>query len=102
MLGQIVAALPAKGKTRTSISFEITFGHEVDFLMPVGEKMVLLECKWSETPPKKFRGISEIAKLVGPENVLSQSIITPVRGTRGRPRKRIFREDCVDLPSLDG
>jgi len=100
-LGQIVRRFAAKGQAPNVFFFRDHVGHEVDFLIPVGEKMVLLECKWSETPPKKFKGFHEIAKLAGPKSVLSQSIITPVRGTR-ESREGGFRvEDCVDLPSLD-
>jgi predicted AAA+ superfamily ATPase len=102
VLGQIVRRFAGKGQRSNVYFFQDHSGREVDFLIPVGEKMILLECKWSETPPKKLKGFQEIAKLVGPENILSQSIITPVRGTRGSRESGFLVEDCVDLPSLDG
>lgn len=102
VLGQIVRRFAAKGLKPNVYFFRDHYGHEVDFLVPVGEKMVLIECKWSETPPKKLKGFQEIAKLAGEENILSQSVITPVRGTRRNRESALVVEDCVDLSCLDG
>ena len=102
VLGQIVRRFAVKGQTPNVFFFRDHVGHEVDFLIPVGEKVVLLECKWSETPPTKLRGFQEIANLIGPENVISRSVITSVRGTRGSRDSGLLVDDCVDLSSLDG
>jgi uncharacterized protein len=101
VLGQIVRHMAAKGQKPNVYFFRDHYGHEVDFLIPVGEKLVLLECKWSETPPKKLKGFLEITKLVGTENVISQSVITPTRGVRGSRQSGLLVEDCVDLRCLD-
>ncbi len=102
VLGQIVRRFAAKGQTPNVYFFRDHFGHEVDFLIPVGEKLILIECKWSETPPKKVKGFQEIAKLAGTENVISQSVITSVRGSRRSRASGLLVDDCVDLASLDG
>lgn len=101
VLGQIVRRFAARGQTPNVYFYRDHYGREVDFLVPVGEKMVLLECKWSETPPNKFKGFQEIAKLAGPENAISRSFITSARGARGSRESEFTVEDCVDLPSLD-
>ena len=73
-------------------------GHEVDFVVPVGEKLRLIECKWKETLDSGARAFHEIESLVGPKGVLSKTIITAARGHR--TIKGTAFDDCVDLASL--
>jgi predicted AAA+ superfamily ATPase len=101
VLGQIVRHFAGQGRKPNVYFFRDHSGHEIDFLVPVGEKLVLLECKWTETPPRKVKGFEEIAKLFGAENVLSRSIITPQRGIRENRQTGFVVEDCVDLRCLD-
>ena len=101
VLGQIVRRFAAQGRKPNVYFFRDHSGHEVDFLVPVGEKLVLLECKWTETPPQKLKGFGEIAKLYGQQNVLSRSIITPLRGRRESQQTGLVVEDTVDLRCLD-
>ncbi|MDZ4694694.1 MAG: hypothetical protein SGI86_06055 [Deltaproteobacteria bacterium] len=73
-------------------------GVEVDFVIPVGEKLRLIECKWAETPTEP-RAFSELERLAGRSAILSKTILTPDRGRRLMGTTTV--EDCVGLSSLD-
>ena len=73
-------------------------GHEVDFVVAVGEKLKLIECKWSETPPTNLKGFEEVTRQLGEKIVLSRSVITPARGYR--TLKNLALDDSVELRSL--
>lgn len=75
-------------------------GHEVDFVIPVGEKLKLIECRWSETPPSNLKGFEEVTRQLGEKNVLSRTIITPARGFR--TLKNLAMDHSVELLSLAG
>ncbi|MBC8132292.1 MAG: ATP-binding protein [Deltaproteobacteria bacterium] len=99
VLGQIVRRSANRGETPTVCFYRDHHGNEVDFVLPIGEKVRLIECKWSETPEPQTRGFREIESLVGPRDVLGKTIVTPNRGRRITDGTSI--DDCVDLASLD-
>jgi uncharacterized protein len=100
VLGQIVRRFAAQGRQPNVYFYRDHYGHEVDFVVPVGEKLILLEAKWTETPPRKVKGFEEITRLAGPENILDRSIVTPMRGRIQYDHDNVTIEDCVDLPTL--
>lgn len=59
--------------------------HEVDFVVPEGDRMHLLECKWAELldRPKVFPLLDKVA---GAGKIASCSIITPGRQKRRLPK----------------
>jgi len=73
-------------------------GREVDFVVPVGDKLKLFECKWSETPGTRVKGFEEISRLIGGENVLDRTIVTPARGSR--QLRGLYIGDSVEWPAL--
>lgn len=99
VLGQIIRWHTNRGLRPQVYFYRDHYGLEVDFVLPVGEKLKLYECKWAETPNKVTKAFSEMTKIFGEENILTKSIITPVRGSR-RAQDGIIIEDCVDLLSL--
>ena len=74
-------------------------GNEVDFVVPVGEKLHLIEAKWAETPDPAPRGFAETERLAGAGAVLGKAIVTPRRGPR-RVRD-VTVDDPVELRCLE-
>jgi predicted AAA+ superfamily ATPase len=79
-----------RGRHHRALDDQIFFyrdheGHEVDFVVPEGDRLHLLECKWAELPdrPKVF---PLLEKLAGPGKIASCSIITPSRQKRRLPK----------------
>jgi predicted AAA+ superfamily ATPase len=99
VLGQIIRHFSTRARRPNVYFYRDHAGHEVDFMLPVGNRFILLECKWSEHPPSELKGFKEIVKQVGLNNIISQSIIVPVAGTRKTPSESII-EDSVNLHSL--
>jgi hypothetical protein len=72
-------------------------GIEVDFLLPIGKAVRLVECKWSETPSTRVRGFDDLeARGV---KVISKTLVTPWRGRRRVGDVTIA--DCVDPSWVD-
>jgi hypothetical protein len=69
-------------------------------VIPVGEKLKLLECKWAETPTFQTKGFSEIEKRLGSDRILGKTILTPVRGRRTVVEQQVTIQDCVDLSAV--
>lgn len=82
VMGQIVRWYTNRGLTPSVYYYRDYHGHEVDFVVAVGEKLKLIECKWSETPPTNLKGFEEVARQLGEKNVLPRSVITSARGYR--------------------
>ncbi len=101
VLGQIIKFHANRGKQAAIYYFRDHFGHEVDFVIPVGEKLKLFECKWSENPSSKVGGFQEVERLIGDENIVSQSIIVPARGFRKTNVPKLFISDSVELKSFE-
>ena len=100
VLGQIMRWYANRGLHAPVHFFQDHARHEVDFVIPVGNRVKLYECKWAEMPEQDTPGLQAIRKLVGPENVLTQSIITPTRGHWRNERTGLIIEDSIELASL--
>jgi predicted AAA+ superfamily ATPase len=101
LLGQIVRHFANQGRRREIYFYRDHHGHEVDFLIPSAGRFALIECKWAESPGAIQRGFSEIEALVGPDRIISQTIVTPDRGTR-RASEAVTIADSVSLGFLSG
>ena len=101
VLGQIVRWYANRGQQAPVYFFQDHQGHEVDFVIPVGKRLKLYECKWAEMPDHDTPGAAALRKLVGQENILSWSIITPTRGRRTIERNALVIEDSIELASLE-
>ena len=97
-LGQLLRWHANRGLVADVYYYRDHHGHEVDFVIPVGEKLRLYECKWIEAPDTRVRGFDEVTRLIGEHSVLSRSILTPVRGTRARGSVTIG--DSIEWPNL--
>lgn len=100
VLGQILRHAANSGRPADIYFYRDHYGHEVDFLIPRGDRFELVECKWAETPAASHAGFDEIVRLVGPGRVLAKTIVTPERGKR-RLANDIVVADSVALDFLD-
>ena len=95
--GQLVRSYAHRGFPADVYFYRDHTGKEVDFVIPVGEKLELFEVKWAEEVPAVVAGFKEMDKLIGPENVVSRTVITP---DPGPPRSFASRgytvRSCVD------
>ena len=99
VLGQIIRKYANNCKKPNLYFFRDHHGNEIDFIIPLGHQLKLLECKWAESPKKDMQPFKFIEQAAGSDNIISKSIITPVRGLRRTDN--YFIEDCVDLKSID-
>lgn len=99
VLGQIVRHAANTGHQADVYFYRDHHGHEVDFLIPHGDRFELMECKWAESPAARQPGFEEIKRLAGPDRIISQTIITPARATRRLPGNVVVG-DSVGLDFL--
>jgi predicted AAA+ superfamily ATPase len=97
--GQLVRHFANQGLRREIYFYRDHHGHEVDFLIPSAGRFALMECKWAESPGANQRGFSELETLVGHDRILSQTIITPDRGSR-RASETVTIADSISLGFL--
>lgn len=76
ILGQILKSQSNRGKKPNLFFYRDHSGLEIDFVRPVGEKLHLYECKWSEQPNIKPKTFSEMQHLIGKNNILSRNIFS--------------------------
>ena len=60
------------------------YGHEVDFVIPVGEKLRLIECKYAEFPGR-VPAFSELEKALGTAAIVDRIVVTPRRAEVALP-----------------
>jgi hypothetical protein len=99
VLGQIVRWYANRGEPADVYFFRDHHGNEVDFVIPVGERLRLIEAKLSETPDPRPKGFVEVERVLGARGVLSRTLITPRRGAR-KIATDVGVRDCVDLSFL--
>ena len=79
---QLRRYLAGIGRRTPVYYFRAQGGTEIDFLLAEGEKLRLIEVKWSENPVTPNPSFEAVARAAGEERVLSQTLITPRRGAR--------------------
>jgi hypothetical protein len=99
VFGQMIRHYANRGLGPQIYFYRDRSGNEVDFVIPVGGRFHLVECKWSETPSFRQRGFQQLRKQVGPDRILSESIVTPERGRR-KIRGDVQISDSIDLRFL--
>ncbi len=101
VLGQMVRWHTNQGKQPALYFWRDHTGHEVDFVIPIGDKLKLIECKWSESSPDRVKGFEEIEKLQGGDRIISKSVITSLRSAR-KTKMNFFIDNAVELKMLSG
>jgi predicted AAA+ superfamily ATPase len=99
VLGQILRHFANQGRRREIYFYRDHHGHEVDFLIPTAGRFELIECKWAESPGPTQRGFAELETLVDRDRIISQTIVTPDRGSR-RASETVMIADSVSLSFL--
>lgn len=82
VLGQMARHFANQGLRPDIYFYRDHHGREVDFVLSTAGRFHLIECKWARSPSPSQRGFVEMKSLVGEERILSQTIVTPDRGTR--------------------
>ncbi len=82
VLGQIIRHFANQGTQSNVYFYRDHHGRAVDFLLPTAGRFKLIECKWSESPSARHRGFNELRTLVGSERIISETIVTQIRGQR--------------------
>ena len=75
-LGQLLRSLHHQGKAIEIYYFRDKDGHEVDFLIPQGNRLHLYECKWHDESGELPKNIKKIIKIMGQEQISHISMIT--------------------------
>jgi predicted AAA+ superfamily ATPase len=99
-IGQVVRWHANRGLPADLYFYRDHYGHEVDLVIPWGEKMKLFECKWTAPAARVVKGFDEIVRLLGEENVVSRTLVTSARGYRKLSHHGISLDDTVSLASL--
>lgn len=79
VVGQVVRAYANRGLSPSLYFYRDHDGHEVDLVIPVGDRVRLLECKWAEhaTVSKSFEAV---ARIFGDDRVIGRAVVTAARG----------------------
>ncbi|MEM7495821.1 MAG: ATP-binding protein [Myxococcota bacterium] len=100
VLNQIVCHLVNQGRLPHVFFYRDYQGREVDFVVPMGNKPALLECK-TASMPKIPSGLRVLAKQLGKRKIAARAIITPQRSHRPLPdHPDVMVDNCVDLHAL--
>ncbi len=79
---QLRRYLAGSGRRTPIYYYRDQSGTEIDFLLTEGEKLRLIEVKWSENPRTPHPSFETVARAAGVQRILSQTLITPRRGAR--------------------
>ena len=99
-IGQVVRWFAHRGVPADLCFYRDHDGREVDLVVTQGEKAHLFEVKWSEIPPRRVRGFDVLSRALGPDNVLSRTVLNPVPGFRPAGRRGYALDDPVNLSGL--
>ena len=98
VLGQIIRWYANRGLPAPVYFYRDHQGKEMDFVIPVGERLKLIECKLSETVTYPQRIFDVFSERLGDDRIMERCVITPRRGSRITSGVRI--DDCVALECL--
>ncbi|MEM7588911.1 MAG: ATP-binding protein [Myxococcota bacterium] len=100
VFNQIVCHLVNQGRVPQVYFYRDYQGHEVDFVVPMGNKLALLECKTASIP-KMTSGLHTLTQLLDKKKSAVRAIITPQRSHRPLPdHSGVMVDNCVDLHAL--
>ena len=97
--GQIVRHFATQGMVARLHFYRDRDGKEVDFLIDVGDKLHLIECKWNVNANLLVAGFEEIRQRIGDDGILSRTVITSGRGYHVT-KTGVARGDCVTFDYL--
>ncbi len=74
--GQFIKNFHNKGLPTSIYYFRDNYGHEVDFIIPEGNRLSLYECKWSFQKGGIPKNILKMQSIIGGKNIKISKIIT--------------------------
>jgi predicted AAA+ superfamily ATPase len=98
VFGQIARAWANRGLPAPIWFWRDHHGNEVDFVVPVGERVHLIECKWSRAGSLP-KGLANVSTALGEENVLARTVVC-ADAWAGSTRDGIQARDPVDFSWL--
>jgi uncharacterized protein len=99
VLGQLLRWHANRGRPLEIYFYRDHYGHEVDFVIPEGDRLRLFECKWSPAAMRRPAGFIELEKLLGQDGIVSAAIVTSERGLQTGPEGCLI-DDVVSFHSL--
>ena len=100
VLGQLLRYFGNRGQRPNLYFYRDHQGKEVDFVIPVGQSLHLLECKLSESFNPAIAGFEEITRLLGEKKILSKNLITPQRQTR-KFSEKFWMRNSIDFGDME-
>ena len=100
VLNQITRWHTNRGKRAAVYFYRDHHGTEVDFVIPRGGSLQLIECKASETVQTAPPSFAALQKRVPASMELQCAVISPTRGHRRIRGTNVDVYDCVDLDEL--
>lgn len=101
-LGQILRYFSNRGERPGLYFYRDHEGNEVDFVIPQGEALHLLECKLTASPKnhkRRPKGFEILHKKLGEKNILTQVILSPLRENISFSN-RFYLNSTVELDSV--
>lgn len=98
VLAQIIRWFANRGRQPSVYFYRDHDGNEVDFVLPVGERLTLVEAKLAEMPGPHTRGFAAVSGAAGERAIAGRALVTPGRTTRVVDGTMIT--DAVDLGFL--
>jgi len=95
-LGQLIRYFCNQGQSQNLYYFRDNHGHEVDFIIPEGNKLNLYECKWQYRSGSVPDNMKKMYDIVGQKNVKISKVITST-GVSEKIDKKCLITNLVDL-----
>jgi len=95
-LGQLIRNFSNKGLPINIYYFRDNHGHEIDFIIPEGNKLHIYECKWSLQSGRIPKNVMKFRSIVGDENIKTSKVITNSNSSH-QIEKDCFVTTLIDL-----
>ncbi|MEW6528045.1 MAG: ATP-binding protein [Spirochaetota bacterium] len=94
-LGQIIRYYTNQGINPHIYFFRDAYGHEIDFVIPSGGKLTLIECKWLFPLDKRKEIISKIKNII-PHEKIKKIVVLSSQNEEAALEDRLFLYGCHD------
>ncbi|GAB4219421.1 MAG: hypothetical protein Kow00102_02550 [Spirochaetota bacterium] len=94
-LGQIIRYYTNQGINPDIYFFQDAYGHEIDFVIPSGEKLTLIECKWLFPLDKRKEIVSKIKQII-PQEKIKKIVIVGSQNEEAALEDKLFLYGCHD------
>ncbi|MBI1871305.1 MAG: DUF4143 domain-containing protein [Chlamydiae bacterium] len=99
VLGQMIRHLQNRGKTPALYFYRDHAGCEIDFVIPQGNALKLIEAKCASILPTQIKNFQEITQRVGKERIISQIVVSTLRDFR-EIGPSMYLDNSIELKSI--